>query len=69
MHLLAFTFLDKEVNTLLDSFSKADYFQNQYDLPVHPNSTFNGKQLSDELVYVLDRKDQPRYIGNYLSKP
>lgn len=29
----------------------------------------NNKQLGDEVCYVIDRKNQKKYIGNTLEKP
>lgn len=29
----------------------------------------NNKQLGDEICYVLDRKNQKKFIGNTLEKP
>jgi hypothetical protein len=33
------------------------------------NTYFSNKKLADEQKYVLDRKNQERYIGNTLEKP
>ncbi|KAM3139602.1 hypothetical protein pb186bvf_008247 [Paramecium bursaria] len=35
----------------------------------YQNKYLNDKRLSDEEVYVLNRKNQERYIGNTLEKP
>ena len=39
------------------------------DLPPVKSSYLSNKQLGDELCYVLQRQEQPKFMGNTLEKP
>ena len=68
---IGFNFYDEKINDMLMKmentmayYSSSDSkFREQY------NQFYNNKNLSDEMVYVLDRKNKQAYVGNYLEQP
>lgn len=45
------------------------YLRETFGIPYVENSFFNEKVLSDEMSYVLNRKQKNAYMGNTLEKP
>lgn len=44
-------------------------FDKEYDLTANKCRYFNHKQLGDEVLYVLRRRNQKEFMGNTLEKP
>ena len=68
-HLIAYNFMDKEIQLLINGLRKQTSYERKLDMNIFQTQVDNHKQLSDELVYVLDRKGRSRFTGNYLEKP
>ena len=76
VHLLAFNYLPSQVDSKLGLYTKRLEEANLskdapevYKLKQNSNTYLDSKKLSDEIQYVLDRKNKRTYIGNTLDKP
>jgi len=74
VHVLGYNYLPSSRKA---KFSKFEKTKNQstttpndtYKIKQNSNSYLETKQLSDEIQYVLDRKNRKTYMGNTLDKP
>lgn len=71
VHIFAYQFLPSNPNSLVD---KLDSIKREPAPSVTQINTWksiymNNRRLGDEYVYVIDRKNQPRHIGNTLERP
>jgi hypothetical protein len=75
VHLLAFNYLPSQVDSKLGLYTKPNEVSKSsdepevYKLKQNSNTYLGSKKLSDEIQYVLDRKNKRTYIGNTLDKP
>ena len=71
-HVYGVQFYDHEILNMiskLDNNSEREQEQKEIDTKVRKAQFMNNRKLGDEYVYVLDRKNKARYVGNTLEKP
>jgi len=74
IHINCVQYLPKILNKNVENFVKSRYFEKihqqiKYKSNHYENSYLNNKILSDELQYVLDRKQYENNLGNSLENP
>eukprot|EP00331_Platyophrya_macrostoma_P031109 CAMPEP_0176438502 /NCGR_PEP_ID=MMETSP0127-20121128/19324_1 /TAXON_ID=938130 /ORGANISM="Platyophrya macrostoma, Strain WH" /LENGTH=1497 /DNA_ID=CAMNT_0017822469 /DNA_START=43 /DNA_END=4532 /DNA_ORIENTATION=+ len=71
VHVFAYQFFPQNVNSIAESLQgiNASAGLQKVNNGLRKTLFMNNRRLGDEYVYVLDRKNQNRYIGNTLERP
>ena len=71
IHVMGYTFYPSHLSKLHNIGRKMcpHYARETFGFPQTENSFLSEKLLSDEVNYVLNRKNKENYIGNTLDKP
>ena len=71
VHVFAYQFFPDNINTIPESLQNVGVTTPLRQISNGLKKAFylNNRKLGDEYVYVLDRKNQNRYIGNTLERP
>ena len=71
VHVFAYQFFPDNVNSIAESLQGTGVSTSLQTVAngLKKALYFNNRKLGDEYVYVLDRKNQTRYIGNTLERP
>lgn len=70
-HVFASQFMPSSIDKAVNELNQNKGYSYLQTIPteIRKTLTLNNRKLGDEYVYVLDRKNKTRYVGNTLEKP